>query len=165
MKIYTIGHSNLTFEEFAKLLQANGIKMVVDVRSIPYSRYSPQFNREELRERLERLGINYRYLGDSLGGKPRDPACYDGNRPSYEKIAQKEFYKAGIEELVQIASEYQTAIMCSEEDPHHCHRHQLIAQTLLNEHEDIEVTHIRRDGRLEEGETREKTEKQLSLFP
>lgn len=152
MKIYTIGHSNLAFDEFAKLLQANGIKLVIDVRSVPYSRYSPQFNREELQEALERLGIGYRYLGDSLGGRPDDPACYNGDKPDYDKIARQEAYRSGIKELVRVAEERPTAIMCSEEDPSHCHRHLLITQTLLNEREDIEVIHIRRDGSLERTE-------------
>jgi len=156
MEIYTIGHSNLAFEEFTKLLQAYDIRMVVDVRSVPYSRYSPQFNRERLQEELKRQGIGYRYLGDSLGGRPEDPECYDGDRPVYEKIAGKQFYKSGIEELIKIASKYRTTIMCSEEDPYHCHRHKLIAQTLLNR--DVEVIHIRRDGSLE------RADKQLSLF-
>jgi uncharacterized protein (DUF488 family) len=149
LTIYTIGHSNLAFEEFARLLQANGIKLVVDVRSVPYSRHSPQFNREGLQEALARLGIGYRYLGDSLGGRPDDPACYNGDKPDYDRIARQGAYRSGIEELIQVAEELPTAIMCSEEDPSHCHRHLLITRTLLNEREDIEVIHIRRDGSLE----------------
>lgn len=164
MKIYTIGHSNLAFEEFARLLQANGIRLVADVRSVPYSQYSPQFNREGLEERLEPLGIDYRYLGDSLGGRPDDPACYNGDKPDYGKIARRESYKSGIRELIQMASERPTTIMCSEEDPNHCHRHQLITQTLLNEHGNIEVIHIRRDGSLERAEKIErKAGEQLPL--
>jgi len=159
MEIYTIGHSNLAFEEFTKLLQAHDIRMVVDVRSVPYSRYSPQFNREELQEKLKRSGIGYRYLGDSLGGRPKDSDYYDGDKPVYEKIARKQFYKSGIEELIEVASKLRTAIMCSEEDPYRCHRHRLIAQTLLDM--GIEVIHIRRDGSLERAEM---IEKQLSLF-
>jgi uncharacterized protein (DUF488 family) len=159
MEIYTIGHSNLAFAEFTKLLQVRDIRMVVDVRSVPYSRYSPQFNREKLQEELKRPGISYRYLGDSLGGRPEDPDYYDGDKPVYEKIAGKQFYKSGIEELIKIASKYRTAIMCSEEDPYYCHRHKLITQTLLDM--DIEIIHIRQDGSLERAEI---VERQLSLF-
>ena len=164
MRIYTIGHSNLPLEEFAGLLRANGIKLVVDVRSIPYSRYSPQFNREGLQEALGRLGIGYRYLENSLGGRPNDPACYNGDKPDYAKIARQEAYKSGINELLQMASESPTAIICSEEDPTHCHRHQLITRTLLDEHEDVEVVHIRRDGGLERpGKVQRRAGEQLSL--
>lgn len=164
MKIYTIGHSNLPLEEFAGLLQAKGIELVVDVRSIPYSRYSPQFNREGLQEALGRLGIGYRYLGDSLGGRPNDPACYNGDKPDYAKIARQEAYRSGINELLQMASEHPTAIMCAEEEPHLCHRHQLITRTLLDEHEVVEVMHIRRDGGLERAEkVQERAGEPLSL--
>lgn len=159
MEIYTIGHSNLAFEEFTKLLQAHDIRMVVDVRSVPYSRYNPQFNREELQEELKRSGIGYRYLGDSLGGRPEDPECYDGDNPVYEKIAGKQFYKSGIGELIEVVSKLRTAIMCSEENPYRCHWHRLIAQTLLDM--GIEVIHIHRDDSLERAEI---VERQLSLF-
>nr|NIP66581.1 DUF488 family protein [Candidatus Bathyarchaeota archaeon]NIR15021.1 DUF488 family protein [Desulfobacterales bacterium]NIU81219.1 DUF488 family protein [Candidatus Bathyarchaeota archaeon]NIV67354.1 DUF488 family protein [Candidatus Bathyarchaeota archaeon]NIW34451.1 DUF488 family protein [Candidatus Bathyarchaeota archaeon] len=85
--------------------------------------------------------------------------CYAGDKPDYEKVAKKQFYKSGIKELIDVASRLRTAIVCSEENPYHCHRHKLITQTLLEM--GIEVIHIRRDGSLEKAE---RAEKQLSLF-
>ena len=74
--IYTIGHSNHTSEAFTKLLTDNKIEAVVDVRSSPYSRIHHQFNRESLKLELAESDIQYVYLGDELGARPKDQACY-----------------------------------------------------------------------------------------
>ena len=76
MTIYTIGHSNHEWRDFLVLLHQYGIEMLVDVRSAPYSRYSPQFNRELLAPSLEAEGIGYAFAGEYLGGRPKDPDCY-----------------------------------------------------------------------------------------
>ena len=91
--IWTIGHSNHTFEHFAKLLQAEGVEVVVDVRSYPYSRIAPHFNREELEVR-DRLYVASAicYLGEELGGRP---TCEDALRraratPCYGPMSEEE---------------------------------------------------------------------------
>ena len=169
LQIYTIGHSNLSAEEFVARLEEYGVRALVDVRSSPYSQYSPHFNRETLQATLEALGIRYAFAGEYLGGRPKDPALYRGGAmPSgkgnyleavdYEKVAQQPFYKKGLDRLLEIAAEGRTAIMCSEEDPSHCHRQHLITPTLLEKN--IEVLHIRAD-RLEQAEAQPR---QMSLF-
>jgi uncharacterized protein (DUF488 family) len=81
--IYTIGHSNRTAEEFVALLVENELTAVADVRSQPYSRMNPQFNRESLAEFLGKHEIAYVFLGEELGARSRDPACYvDGKERS-----------------------------------------------------------------------------------
>jgi uncharacterized protein (DUF488 family) len=147
-----------------------GIEALVDVRSSPYSQYSPQFNRETLAKTLEASGVEYAFAGEYLGGRPRDPSLYrSGEMPvgkgsnylelvDYEKVAQQPFYQKGIARLLQIAGENRTVIMCSEEDPAHCHRQHLIAQTLLGQ--GVEVLHIRGEG-LEEAAVQPR---QMSLF-
>jgi len=145
--IYTIGHSNVEPHEIVELLRSYGVEAVLDVRSSPYSRHAPQFNRETLAEELELAGIHYVYGGNHLGGRPKDPSCYDPHdeeRVLYEEVEKKDWYLRGIEGLIQFVSEGSTAVMCAEEDPSHCHRHLLIAQTLLDR--DIEVQHIRHKG-------------------
>ena len=152
MQIYTIGHSNASASDFLEVLHRFGIEVIVDVRSAPYSQYTPHFNRETLARTLPGAGIEYVYAGDYLGGRPQDPTCYKhGKVPTgkvdylklvdYPEVARRPWYLKGIDRLIQIASERITAIMCSEEDPHNCHRYHLIAPTL--EARGIKVTHLR----------------------
>lgn len=157
-ELYTIGHSNVSFERLIELLQQHGIQNLVDVRSTPYSQWASQFNRETLAQRLGEVGIVYVYAGEVLGGRPKDPTCYKTNEVpqgkvkylevvDYPEVARRSWYLAGIKRLLQIAGEGRTVVMCSEEDPHHCHRHHLIAQTLIAM--DATVWHIRGTGALE----------------
>jgi uncharacterized protein (DUF488 family) len=154
VRVYTVGHSNLSTQELAERLQRHQITTVVDVRSFPYSRFAPQHNRETLRKTLEAHGILYRYAGDRLGGRPKDPDLYRSGAPpsgdakisyaqvvDYERVAEQPEYKDAISKLMQWATEAPTAIMCSEEDPTRCHRHLLITRTLLSQ--GAEVLHIR----------------------
>lgn len=149
-RIYTIGHSKSNLKPVAELLKKHGIKIVVDVRSTPYSRFAPEFNRENLERECKTLGLDYRFAGKFLGGRPDAPDCYDGEQIDYDKLAAKDFYKRGIRRLLEISQEEPTAILCSEENPHYCHRHKLIAQTLLQE--GFDVLHIRHNGKIEKAE-------------
>ena len=151
--VYTVGHSNHEFDRFLKLLRQHGVQAVVDVRSSPYSRYVPQANRETLARALETEGIAYLFRGDSLGGKP------DGAVGDYDQIKASAAYQTGIAELLVLAAEQRLAIMCSEADHRRCHRHMLIAPTLLDQ--DSAVVHIQPDGSWVE---EVKEPKQLSLF-
>lgn len=118
------------------------------MRSAPYSRFSPQFNREALKASIESSGVRYVYAGDYLGGRPNEPDCYDEmGQIDYQRVARHDFYQVGIARLLEYAVGARTAVMCSEEDPNRCHRHKLIAQTLLDC--GCAVLHIRGDGRLE----------------
>ena len=150
--IYTIGHSDHDTGEFIALLRQHSITLVVDVRSRPYSRWAHQFNRETLARDLEDAGIAYRFMGDVLGGRPADPALYDPERerPDYRRVAQSITYQAGIDRLLDLARDERVAVMCSEGDHRRCHRHLLIAQTLLER--GVRVLHIQPDGRTVKGE-------------
>jgi len=159
VKTYTIGHSNNSLEHLTKLLKENNVNVLLDVRSHPYSKFVPQFNRENLERESKRLGLKYRFAGDYLGGKPEDKSCYDGNEVNYDKIAEKDYYKKAIKRLIEISKETITAVLCSEENPHACHRHKLIAKTLLDM--GVEVLHIRHNGKVEKAEI---VDKQLPLF-
>ena len=166
MVIYTIGHSNVDVEEITRLLKEYGIELVLDVRSSPYSRFSPQFNRETLAGSLREAGIEYAYAGHYLGGRPKDPHLYDGDKVDYTELEETGWYQEAIDGLIEVATEKWTVVVCAEEDPGRCHRHLLIAQTLLDR--GIEVRHIRHRG----GETWEEVAarklerevKQLPLF-
>ena len=149
MDIYTIGHSNHRWESFASLLKPRGIQTLVDVRTNPASRRAPFANRRSLPSLLEREGICYVYMGDSLGGKPDDPMCYDGKgRPDYGRMASTTQFKDGIVELVRVANDSTVAIMCAEEDPAKCHRNLLIGPA-LGEH-GATLSHIRKGGSVQD---------------
>jgi uncharacterized protein (DUF488 family) len=157
MMLYTIGHSNHTQEKLVQLLVDHGIQTLVDVRTSPYSRYNPQFNKENLEFWLSRQQISYLYSGKHLGGRPSDPTCYkSGKLPEegtdylhevdYKAVMQKPWFEKAIDELLETAGETTTAILCSEEDPAKCHRHHLIARYILENYPEVEVQHIRGDG-------------------
>jgi uncharacterized protein (DUF488 family) len=133
------------------LLRQHGIQVLVDTRSSPYSRYSPQFDRESLRELLTNLQIKYLYLGDIVGGRPRDEACYDAEgRVLYGRVARQTSFQEAVTRLRQGADEFRIALLCSEEDPAHCHRRLLVSRVLMAE--GVEISHIRGDGTLETDE-------------
>ena len=155
--IYTIGYGNRPVEEFVGLLQQYEVKFLVDVRSQPYSRYNPSFSKDALERRLKQAGVRYIFMGDTLGGRPRDGASYfEDGRVDYEKVAEKEFYQKGISYL-QTAWNKQLRIilMCSEAKPQACHRSKLIGKTLRKQ--DIEVAHIDEMGAI-------KTQEQVDLL-
>jgi len=146
IEVYTIGHSNHPLTRFLALLKQHRIEALVDVRSMPYSRFNYQFRKDTLRHSLEEAGISYRW-DERLGG--RQPELPPGVRVTPAILAEREAYRQAIQELIALAAERRTVIMCAEENPDRCHRHRLIGQTLLLH--SIRVVHIRGDGRLEEG--------------
>src|SRR5574341_2241736 len=163
-QIYTVGHSNIDFERFLSMLE--GIEILIDVRSEPYSKYVPQFNSDNMKKQLELAGIEYifmkdNYVGNVLGGRPKDEECYENGEIVYERVRKKSWYKGGISKLIELAHKKRIAIMCSEEDPYKCHRHNLIAQSLLRN--GGIVFHIRNDGTKEKIEKPEKVTTQLTL--
>ncbi len=159
--IHTIGHSDHDTVVFIALLRRHRITLVVDVRSQPYSRWAHQFNREILARDLQDSGIAYQFMGDTLGGRPPDPALYDPGqeRPDYRRMEQTPNYQAAIDRLLDLARTERVAVMCSEGDYHSCHRHLLITQTLLVR--GARVLHIQPDGTTVEGK---QIPQQLSLF-
>jgi len=157
MKLFTIGHGSHPLEKFISLLENNGVMLVADVRSAPFSRYHPQFNKESLERELPQRGVQYAWAGKYLGGRPTDPTCYkNGALPgeevdylhavNYPEVMKREWFIKGIDRLLELADEQTTAILCSEENPAHCHRHHLIAKFLMGEHPEVVVLHIRGDG-------------------
>ena len=138
--IFTIGHSNHSLEAFLDLLAGHGVAVVADVRSAPYSRFNPQFNRDALAAALKARGIDYLYLGRELGGHPDDPACYEGGRIRYERVARTSGFREGVARVVDAAATGRIALMCAEKEPLDCHRTLLVARAL--DGEGMAVAHI-----------------------
>lgn len=152
MPIFTIGHGTRPITEFLDLLRTYGIDYLADVRSQPYSKFNPQYNREALHRSLNNQNIKYIYLGDTLGGRPQDPSCYNATgRIDYDLVQQKDFFRKGIERLRSAyAKELKVALMCSERKPELCHRSKLIGRTLEEEY--IPIHHIDEHGELKDQE-------------
>lgn len=143
--ICTIGHSNHKWETFLPLLQMHDIRLLVDVRSRPVSRFAPFTNKGRFLGLLADENIEYQFLGEALGGKPDDPSLYDEDgKPDYVRMAKHVLFVGGISELAALAEAKRTAIMCSEGDSSKCHRRLLIAPAL--EASGIEVLHILKTG-------------------
>ncbi len=154
--IYTIGYGSRSLDEFIAVLQRYEIRYLADVRSAPYSRFKPEFSKDALEAALHTAGIRYVYMGDTLGGQPKDPECYTDGKVDYEKVKGKEFYRRGIERIrTAFAQQHRVALMCSEGKPEQCHRSKLIAPSLLAA--GIAVEHIDETGEI-------KQQDQLSLF-
>jgi uncharacterized protein (DUF488 family) len=162
--LYTIGHSNHSLDTLIRLLAENGVASVVDVRSAPYSRYSPQFNKSDLERTLQPRGLSYAYAGKYLGGRPMDPTCYrSGMLPvegadylhevDYAEVMKRDWFLKGVNRLLDIAARRPTAVMCSEENPENCHRHHLIARYLMANVPEVKVRHVRGDGMVYGAET------------
>ncbi len=163
--IWTIGYGSRSIAEFIEVLQRYKIAYLIDVRSVPYSRYKPEFSKKPLANELEQHGIRYVYMGDLLGGKPDDESCYVNGMVDYEKVKNAEFYQSGIERLHTAFSQQQrVALMCAEEKPEHCHRTKLISATLTNQ--DLPVIHIDENSEqaTQEQVIERRTGGQMSLF-
>ncbi|MBA1289172.1 DUF488 domain-containing protein [Pseudomonas japonica] len=151
--IYTIGHGGRKIEEFVGLLQLHHIRYVVDVRSKPRSRFYPHFNKDNLHRQLLSQGIGYLFLGDSLGGLPSDPECYDDQgHVVYDALRGKAYFQEGLNRLVSANEKrINIACMCSEINACECHRSKLIG-TSLSELK-IQMLHINRAGSIETQES------------
>jgi uncharacterized protein (DUF488 family) len=146
--VFTIGHSTHPREHFISLLRQHGITALCDVRSRPYSRLYPQFNREELKKSLGKCGITYVFLGKELGARSEDPACYQNGRVQYERLAHTNLFRQGLDRVQKGMKDYRIALMCAEKEPLECHRTILVARHLAAL--GLDVQHIHADGRLED---------------
>lgn len=137
LRIFTIGHSTHPIEEFIELLNINGVKGLLDVRSVPGSRHNPQFGQEALEESMPGAGIDYRRLKE-LGGlrySKVDAMTINGewrNKSfrSYADYMQTPEFAAGIDHLIELGTKHRVAIMCAEAVPWRCHR-SLIGDALV----------------------------------
>jgi uncharacterized protein (DUF488 family) len=146
-QVFTIGHSTHSAEAFLALLRLHDVEAVADVRSSPFSRFNPQFNRDPLEQLLKANGIRYVFLGKELGARSDDRSCYDHGRVQYSRLAQTALFRSGIDRVLQGAAKYRVALMCAEKEPLECHRTLLVAKALAARGQ--RVLHIHADGHLE----------------
>lgn len=153
--IFTIGHGARKISDFFNLLKKYEIEYLIDVRSYPYSKYHPDFNRKNLEESSKSYKIKYLFMGDSLGGRPKDKSCYSDDTDEegksqvlYNEIKKKDFFINSIDRLVVANNKkIRIACMCSELKPCECHRSKLIGEVLLLD-KNIISYHIDENGNL-----------------
>ena len=167
--LYTVGHSNHLFETFLDLLRQHEIQLIADVRSSPYSRHAPQFNKEPFESRLAEARISYLFLGHILGGCPQDCRFYDSEGyVLYDQIVASPGFQQEMSALLHRADDTRTALLCGEENPLECHRRLMLGRVAVER--GYEVLHLRGDGRVQsetsmaEEERFQKTKGQLLLF-
>ncbi|MCX7361005.1 MAG: DUF488 domain-containing protein [Alphaproteobacteria bacterium] len=135
--IKTIGHSNHPIERFVELLKAGGVALLVDVRSMPYSRRFPQFDKARLAKCLADSGIGYVWEGAALGGKPKDGG-------SYETLATRPDFQDALGRVIERGTNTTACLMCAEKEPLECHRTMLVSRRLAER--GVAVEHLLADG-------------------
>ncbi len=147
-RIFTVGHSTTSQDTVVAWLKSHDVDVLLDVRSSPFSRYAPQFNRPALAEWIAFAGMRYVFGGKSLGGRPEDESMYEHGRASYSRMSKSHSFAAALRRLVVLAKAHSVALLCAEPDPLECHRFLLVSRVLhLN---GIGVTHILPGGLAEE---------------
>lgn len=125
--VYSLGHSNLSMEQFIKFLKDLGVKHLLDIRSNPNSSYVPHFNKDRLEKVLNENQIGYTYCGERLGGRQSIP---------FKDYISTPQYQLAIKHIERIIDRGKSAIMCSEQDYNNCHR-EYISEMLLNHGYDV----------------------------
>jgi uncharacterized protein (DUF488 family) len=142
--ILTIGHSNHSYEGFVHLLRSAGVTAVADVRSSPFSRHQPQFNQNDLQRELRLDKIDYAFLGEELGGRPKSKGLFCEGIADYEKMARTPEFEKGLSRVIKGSESFKIALMCSEHDPLDCHRCLLVGRALYSR--GLTVSHILFNG-------------------
>lgn len=145
-KIYTIGYSSFEIDKFISVLMQYNITAVSDVRSSPYSKFKPDYNREYLSKKLKENGIQYAFLGNNLGARFEDRSVYRDGVVDFELARKLDCFKAGVDRLIEGSKKYTIVLLCAEKDPAECHRSILIARNITNI---FNVLHILGDSSIE----------------
>lgn len=151
-ELFTIGHSNHSLERFIELLRSQGAATVIDVRSSPYSKYSPQFTKDVLEKALPNAAVRYVFWGRELGARRSEASCCVDGHAKYDRIAQLPVFREGLARILDQAAKERCAIMCSEADPLTCHRTILICRELNKLQPGLNITHILSDAATESHE-------------
>lgn len=146
--ILTIGYGNRSRDDLLALLRGAGVQAVVDVRSSPRAGFNSDYDRSALEQWLPAANFRYAFMGDSLGGRPDDPSCYDADgHVDYERCRVSGWFTPGIDRIVADASAGELlCLLCSELRPSECHRYRLLAGMLVER--GAPVRHFDPQGRL-----------------
>ena len=143
-RIFTIGHSTRSIEEFIALLLENDVEILVDIRTVPKSRTNPQFGQDQLPSHLESAGVSYQHM-KALGGLRKTSSASpnmgwrNASFRGYADYMQTPQFADAIEELIALASTGTVAIMCAEAVPWRCHRSLVADALVVRGHEAIDI--------------------------
>lgn len=144
-KLYTVGHSNHSLEHFRQMLVDNEVNYVMDVRSVPRSRFVPQFNEKRLSEYLKTFDITYCNMGEYFGARQAHPNFYNERGYfDFERFRASDIFKTGLENVLKGLEEYNIALMCTEKNPLDCHRAVMVGRGF--ELAGVKVEHIFSDS-------------------
>ncbi len=143
--LWTIGHSDHGMDRLFDLLREHAIEEIVDVRSVPRSRWVPWFDRDALAGSVAGAGLRYRHDGTALGGRPTDASHVARGRADYAAMAHAPAFATAMSTLRRDAATRRVAAMCSERDPATCHRCLLVGRAAKDR--GLDVLHILADGR------------------
>jgi uncharacterized protein (DUF488 family) len=153
-RLYSVGHSNQSQEEFLELLKRHDVNCIVDVRSLPASKYTPQFNMDPLKWFLKKNDIQYLHFGEEFGARRTDSLNTEG-QVDFEQAARTIKFKRGVERLMNgLQKGFCISLMCSEANPLECHRFSLVSRYFYDN--GLDVQHILKDGELASHESLEK---------
>jgi len=154
-QLFTVGYAAFdNFSSFNEWLQYYKVEAIADVRSLPYSRIRPEFNKDILMNNLKKSDIKYVFIGDHCGARVDDLSCYVDGYVDYTKVKETKNFKTGIERILKGLSSYNIGLLCAEKDPINCHRDILVCRNLKTYN--ISINHILADGKLEDNDATEK---------
>ncbi|MBK1664811.1 hypothetical protein CKO38_02265 [Rhodospirillum rubrum] len=159
-RVLTVGYASHDIAAFLALVRGAGVTAIADVRSQPFSRFRPAFNRPALKASLRACGLAYVFLGAELGARPKvgarpemgvppgNPPVMRGGRVDFDRLAESAAFGRGIDRVIAGRAGYRIALMCAERDPIDCHRALLVGRVLSQRH-GVAVAHLHDDGRIE----------------
>lgn len=162
-RIFTIGYSIHNLDSFINIMKKYKITVIADVRSQPFSKYKPEFNRDTFHNNLKKNKISYIYLGEECGARSSNPECYINGKANYKLIANTEIFKNCINRIKKGISKYNICLMCAEKDPINCHRTILICRNLRSKN--LKIKHLLFDGSVEDNKDTEKRLMKLNKIP
>lgn len=147
--LYTIGHSQHDLKYFIRMLKKYKMNYVLDVRSMPYSQFASDYNRENIKAVLNRAGIQYTFMGTYFGARPEDKSLYTKEGYlDFDKARMSAKFRVGVKNVIKgIETGHNISLMCTEKDPLECHRAIMVARTFYEQK--INVQHILADGSLQ----------------
>ncbi len=144
MQLYTIGHSTYPVEFFIERLKKNNVQFVIDVRSLPYSKYAPQYNSNSLKEVLKKQEVEYFHMGKAFGARQEDMKYYPNGYLDFELFRSTDIFIKGMKNVEIGLEKYNIALMCTEKNPIDCHRAIMVGRGF--ELDGVDIKHILYDG-------------------
>ncbi len=144
--LLSIGHSQHRVDFFISLLKSHNVNYILDVRSIPYSQFAADYNRERIKAALQSNGIKYAFMGNYFGARPTDTSLYSPNGYlDFDKVADSLNFRKAFDSVAKgVEQGYKIAFMCTEKDPIECHRAILVTNAFFKAGYSIE--HIMPDN-------------------